>query len=128
MEDQIKQNENEQESVLLNDVIKNIKFSTLKDIMVKPLATDKIKKEVISQVPTGKKDDNGYELYDTKTEIKEVDSDFGRGIVLVLPLDCEIPNIKVGNIVIYNKKFAMNFDLYKNSQLVKPYDIVALEK
>ena len=34
---------------------------------------------------------------------------------------------KVGDTVAYNKKFAMYFDLVKDTQLVKPYDIIAVK-
>ena len=120
--------ETQTEDKLLQDVVNKINYETIKDILVKPLDTVMVNKEITTQVATGNKDENGYELYDTKTETKEVASDFNIGIVLVLPIETVNTPIKVGDKIAYNKKFAKDFVLYKNSQLVKPYDVIALVK
>lgn len=59
-----------------------------------------------------------------KTHTKEVESDFAKGIVLSIPTSTD-STIKVGDTIVYPKKFAKDFDLFKDSQLVKPYDVVA---
>ena len=51
-------------------------------------------------------------------------SDFAKGIVLSIPIGTD-STIKVGDTIVYPKKFAKDFDLFKDSQLVKPYDVVA---
>lgn len=114
------------ENKVLETVLEKLEYTFLKDALIKPLAPTKIKKEVTEQIPTGKKDKDGYQLYDTKTEVKEVDSDWATGIILAMPTQDD--NIKIGDTVVYNKKFAKDFDLFKDSQLVKVYDIVAIKK
>lgn len=47
-----------------------------------------------------------------------------KGIVLSIPIGTD-STIKVGDTIVYPKKFAKDFDLFKDSQLVKPYDVVA---
>lgn len=118
------------EDKLLETVINGLKYTFTKDVLVKPLPPVKVNKEITEQIPTGDKDENGYQLYDTKTEVKEVDSEWAIGVVLSLPVDILADNIpfKIGDRVVYNKKFAKDFDLFKDSQLVKVYDIIALEK
>ena len=118
------------EDKLLETVINGLEYTFTKDVLVKPLPPVKVSKEITEQIPTGKKDENGYQLYDTKTEVKEVDSEWAIGIVLSLPTDIAVDNVpfKVGDKVVYNKKFAKDFDLFKDSQLVKNYDIIALKK
>lgn len=120
---------------LIEDVIKNIEYTALKDVLIKPLNPIQVEKEITEPVPTGEKDENGYEKYETKTEVKTVDSDWATGVVLQLPAELldliehgdKKPFIgySVGDTVVYNKKMAKDFDLYRNSQLVKTYDIVA---
>lgn len=118
------------EDKLLETVINGLKYTFTKDVLVKPLPPVKVNKEITEQIPTGDKDENGYQLYDTKTEVKEVDSEWAIGIILSMPTDVAIDNasFKVGDTVVYNKKFAKDFDLFKDSQLVKNYDIIALKK
>ena len=115
------------ENELLAEVIAGIKYIPTNTILVKPLEPVMISKDITTMEPTGEKDEYGVETFDTKTETKEVESNFRKGIVLVLP---EVYDGKLtpGMVVVYTKKFAIDFDLFKDSQLVKPYDIVAVEK
>lgn len=121
------------EDKVLETVLEGLKYVPLKDVLIKPLAPIKLKKEVTEAVGTGEKDVDGYEKFDTKTETKEVESEWREGIVLALPNSeqmkeaCE-KDFKVGDIVVYNKKFAKEFDLFKDSMLVKAYDIIARKK
>lgn len=112
--------------------------------LVKPLEPVKVKKKISEPVakdtkPT--KDKDGIEAVDyddVKTEIKEVDSDFTRAVVLKLPYEYTHPitstevyqmPIKVGDVVIYKtSRGPMYFDLLKDSQLVHFYDIIAIEQ
>ena len=121
MEEEVKENE------LLAEVIAGIKYIPTNSILVKPFDPVMVSKDITTMEPTGEKDEDGVETFDTKTETKEVESNFRKGMVLVLP---EIYDGKLtpGMIVVYNKKFAIDFDLFKDSQLVKPYDIVAVAK
>ena len=118
------------EDKVLETVISGLTYIPLKDILVKPLDPIKITKEVTEAVGTGEKDVDGYEKFETKTETKEVESEWREGVILVIPdyLMKDDLGFKVGDTVVYNKKFAKEFDLFKNSVLVKSYDIVALKK
>ena len=111
----------------LDTVINSLEYIPVKDILVKPLDPIKVTKEIVEQVPTGKKDENGFEEYETKTEVKEVTSDFSKGIIIAIPVDITT-DLTVGDVIVYPTKFAKDFDLFKDSQLVKPYDVVALVK
>lgn len=111
----------------LDTVINSLGYIPVKDILVKPLDPIKVTKEIVEQVPTGKKDENGFEEYETKKEVKEVASDFSKGIIIAIPVDITT-DLTVGNVIVYPTKFAKDFDLFKDSQLVKPYDIVAVVK
>lgn len=113
------------EDKVLQTVIEGLQYAPLKDVLIKPLEPIKITKEVTEAVGTGKKDVDGYEKFETKTQVKEVESDWRLGIVLAIPASLKLEDITVGDTIVYNKKFAMDFDLFKNSQLVKSYDIVA---
>ena len=79
------------QAILAEDLSKQIKYSFLDFFLVKPLDPIKVKKEFSKPVPTGTpaKDENGIEAQDfdsVETEVKEVDSDFRRGIVGIAQL------------------------------------------
>lgn len=115
------------EDKVLETVVNGITWNMLKDVLVKPLAPIMVTKEFTEQIPNGKVDENGFNEYDTKTETKEVESDWATGIVLKIPTNLTDPQFKVGDTIVYNKKFAMYFDLLKDTQLVKPYDVIAVK-
>ena len=129
---------------LAEDLSSKIKYEFRQMFLVKPLEPVKVKKKISEPVAKDtkpKKDKDGIEAVDydeVKTEIKEVDSDFSRAVVLKLPYEYTHPYndekiqqmpIKVGDIVIYkaSRLGAMYFDLLKDSRLVPLYDIVATE-
>nr|DAO36453.1 MAG TPA: hypothetical protein [Bacteriophage sp.] len=115
------------EDKVLETVVNSVKFTFEKDFLVKPLEPTMIKRKYTEQVPNGKKDEEGNNLYDTKEVVKEEESDFEKGIVISIPTVYD-GSITCGNTVVYPKKFAKEFDLFKDSKLVKTYDIVAIEK
>lgn len=115
------------EDKVLETVVNSVKFTFEKDFLVKPLEPTMIKRKYTEQVHNGKKDEEGNNLYDTKEVVKEEESDFEKGIVISIPTVYD-GSITCGNIVVYPKKFAKEFDLFKDSKLVKTYDIVAIEK
>lgn len=129
------------QSVLAEDVAGQIKYNFLDFFLVKPLDPVKVKKEFSTPVDTTvRKDENGIEAQDFKevmTEVKEVDSDYRRGVVLKRPLyyeNSENPNlntpaeIKVGDIVIFKDTTGLRFDLLKDSRLLRMFDILGVEK
>ena len=130
------------QSVLAEDVAKGIKYDFFDFFLVKPLDPIKVKKEFSKPVPTGTpaKDENGIEAQDfddVETEVKEVDSDYRRGIVLKRPLyykhgDNTIigtpSEIKVGNVVVFRETAGLRFDLLKDSRLIRQYDIIGIEE
>jgi hypothetical protein len=126
---------------LAEDVSSKIKYDFLDFFLVKPLDPVKVKKEFSKPVAKGKptKDKDGIEAQDfdeVETEVKEVESDFRTGIVLKRPLyytkDMEENNpmycIKIGDKVIYRATAGMQFDLLKDSRLIRQYDILGLVK
>ena len=127
---------------LAEDLSSKIKYDFRQMFLVKSLEPVKVKKQISEPVVKDnkpKKDKNGIEAVDyddVKTEIKEVDSDYTRAVVLKLPYDYTHPYdnkrqqmpIKVGDIVIFRSGRSQYFDLFKDSQLVGLYDIVATEE
>jgi len=98
----------------------------------------KVKKEFSKPVDVkpAKKDKNGVEAVDfdkVETEVKEVESDFRKAVVIKTPLSLEhsdnIPyKISVGDVVLVRNMRGEYFDLLKDSKLVHYYDIVAVCK
>lgn len=130
------------QSVLAEDVSSKIPYSFLDFFLVKPLDPIKVTKEFSKPVATGAptKDENGIEAQDydkVETEVKEVNSDYRKGIVLKRPMYYEqmITNenqdgveIKVGDVVLFRDAAGSYFDLLKDSKLIRQYDIIGVEK
>lgn len=131
------------QSVLAQDVASKIEYDFLDFFLVKPLDAIKVTKEFTKPVSDkpAKKDENGIEAVDydkVETEVKEVDSDFRRGIVLKVPTTYTaqlnndntgcLQKINVGDTVVFNERAGRFFDLLKDSRLIRLYDIVAIVK
>jgi hypothetical protein len=129
------------QSPLAESVAENIKYEFLDFFLVKPLDPVKVKKEFSTPVDTTiRKDENGIEAQDFKevmTEVREVDSDYRRGIVLKRPLyylaeDNKMlgtpSEINVGNVVIFRETAGLRFDLLKDSRLLRMFDILGVER
>jgi len=127
------------QSPLAEDVAKSIKYDFLDYFLVKPLDPVKIKKEFSKPVSKGEatKDAEGIEAVDfdeVETEVKEVNSDYRRGIVLKRPLYYNgsdvigtSSEIKVGDVVLFRDTAGLQFDLLKDSRLLRLYDIFGFE-
>ena len=127
------------QSLLAEDVSSKIKYNFFDFFLVKPLDPIKVTKEFSKPVTTGTPttDENGIEAQDydkVETEVKEVNSDYRRGIVLKRPVyydgaEYEGPRyIEIGSTVIFRDAAGMNFDLIKDSKLLRQYDILGIEK
>lgn len=122
------------QSELATDVASKIPYEFTDCFLVKLLDPIKVKKEFQVPVPKDekpKKDKNGIEAVDfeeTRTEIKEVDSDYRKGVVLKVPYIDTMHQIKVGDVIVFRDATTRFFDLLKDSKLVRSYDIVAVEK
>lgn len=84
---------------LAEDLSSKIKYEFRQMFLVKPLEPVKVKKKISEPVAKDtkpKKDKDGIEAVDyddVKTEIKEVDSDFSRAVVLKLPYEYTHPYV-----------------------------------
>ena len=127
------------QSVLAEDVSSKIPYEFRDHFLVKPLDPVKVKKEFSTPVAKGepKADENGIEAQDfdeVKTEIKEVDSDYRRGIVLKCPEyykpdpESNEQGIKIGDVVLFKDTTGSFFDLVKDSKLIRLFEIVAVER
>lgn len=127
------------QSLLAEDLSNKIKIEFVDCFLVKPLDKIKVKKEFSKPVSTdkAKKDKNGIEAVDydkVETEVKEVDSDFREGVVLKVPYSYQQymndpklspMSINVGDTIIYRDMAGKFFDLLKDTQIIKSFDIIA---
>ena len=138
--------ENEQivdQSLLAEDVSNMIEYEFFDFFLVKPLDPVKVKKEFSKPVVKGKsKDELGIEAQDfdeVETEVKEVDSDYRKGIVIKRPMFLDMmkeedkksnpfANIKLGDVILYRNAAGLSFDLVKDSKLLKGFDIFGVVK
>lgn len=143
-------NDNEQlidQSQLAEDVAKKIRYEFKDKFLVKPLDPVIVKKE-FTKLPENKQavtDENNIEAVDiaeddVKTEIKEVEADYRKGVVLKVPYDYQkqmedekwpsLP-VKIGDVIVWRGGGQFSkpewFDLLKDTVLVRAYDLVAIE-
>lgn len=125
------------QSELAGSVAKSIPYNFFDFFLVKPLDPIKVTKEFSKPVSDSapKKDENGVEAQDfdkVETEVKEVDSDYRKGVVIKCPTYYDEPGAKmhaqVGDVVIFRETAGMRFDLVKDSRLLRLYDILGIEK
>lgn len=132
------------QSALAESVANSIRYEFADMFLVKPLDPIKVTKEFSKPVSKGTTTDkNGIEAQDfekVETEVKEVDSDYRKGVVIKTPYSYQkqigdpdqakyiAVEIKVGDVVIFRDHAGMPFDLLKDSKLLRLYDILAIEK
>ena len=126
------------QSVLAEDVAAKIPYEFSDHFLVKPLDPITVSKTFTKPNPkkNEKTEEDGIEAVDYDdviTEVKEVNSDFRKGVVLKVPRtfaeDKNVSDrIKVGDIVVFPDTCGKWFDLLKDSKLIRYYDIIALEK
>lgn len=119
-------------------VSNSIKEEFVDEFLVKPLDPIKVKKEFSKPIVKETIDDDGLEVSDYEeidTEIKEVESDFIKGVVLKTPIrtdgiDPMNKNFKinVGDTVIFHRNTMRHYDLIKDSVLLKIFNIIAVER
>lgn len=129
------------QATLAEDVSSKINYEFFDNFLVKPLEPIKVKKEFSKPVEKtqAQKDANGIEAVDydeVETEVKEVDSDYRRGVVLKVPYSytsavndkehpARLPEINVGDVILFRDRSATFFDLVKDTKLVTYYNIMA---
>ena len=125
------------QSELAKSVADNIPYQFFDFFLVKPLDPIKVTKEFSKPVSTGTpaKDANDVEAQDfdkVETEVKEVDSDYRKGLVIKCPTYYDEPGAKmyanVGDVVVFRDTAGLRFDLVKDSRLLRLYDILGIEK
>lgn len=128
------------QSVLAEDVASKVPYEFLDYFLVKPLDPIKVVKQFSKPVTTGTpvEDANGIKAEDfdsVETEVKEVNSDYRTGIVIKRPMyynrstdDTSVTEIKVGDKVVFRDAAGFNFDLLKDSRLLRQFDILGIAK
>lgn len=125
------------QSELAKSVADSIPYRFFDFFLVKPLDPIKVTKEFSKPVSTGTpaKDANDVEAQDfdkVETEVKEVDSDYRKGVVIKCPTYYDEPGAKmhanVGDVVVFRDTAGLRFDLVKDSRLLRLYDILGIEK
>lgn len=127
------------QSAVANTVSDGIEYTFREDFLVKPLDVIKVKKEFSVPVANGEateKDGIVAKDYDeVTTEVKEVDSDYREAIVIKVPYtyqkwmddsDMHTCPIHVGDKVVFRNGAGTYFDLFKDSMIVKSYNIIAV--
>ena len=104
-----------------------IPLKPIEYILVKPLEVETIVKTVKEPISKGMVDKKTHaEKVDFKEVTKEFPSQFRKGVVLAIPEGNGFTKYNLGDTIIYKTNAGIDFDLFKDSQLVKFYDIVGI--
>lgn len=125
--------ENENNVIIAESLQDGIKFEMVKDVLIKPLPPVMLKREFEVPVVKDTTTEDGEqinEFEETKKEIRDVESNFATGVILKMPIGNSglDYSFKIGDTVAYNKRMSVEFDLFKDTILVKPYDVIAIVK
>lgn len=126
--------------VLLADVNARIPYTFIRECLVKPMPDEYVEKVIEEPTFTGVVDEkDGIPVSDVKEEVKKVKTDYKKGVLLKVPtghkwIDTKgeimhedlVP--KAGDIVVYLRPAARHFDLFRDTELVNPFNIVAFTK
>ena len=120
-------------------VSEKINLEMFDAFLIKPLDPIMVKKEFSKPVVKGESEQDGVVAKDydeVETEVKEVEADFRKGIVLKVPASYKemcaknenFIKVNIGDTIIFPSRAARYFDLFKDSALIRIYDIVAVER
>lgn len=118
---------------LSEHVSSNIPYELLTSYLVKPLPKTVVKKVVTDKVtdPSDKPDENGVMPYKLEEREVEGESEYVEGVVLKIPKLMknsskeEVYNkFNIGDHILFLDRSAAPFDLYKNTVIVRPHDII----
>ena len=127
------------QSELAKDVATKIPYQFVDAFLVKPLDPIKVTKEFskpVSDKPSTT-EPHLLPIASLDTEVKEVDSDYRKGVVLKVPVSYvnmfddgkfKPVRIEVGDVILFRDRAGIYFDLLKDSRMVRYFDIVAVEK
>lgn len=127
---------------ILETVLSKMEYLFTKELLVKPLPKVMVEKTVT--VPVNMEINDAQDLvkdYETEEHTQEVEANFARGIVLALPTNYQwktqlsdgsmidaTDHPEVGDEVVYSKKGMITFDIFKDTEVVNPYSVVAWKK
>lgn len=119
---------------LAEDIAAKIDYEFTDLFLVKKLDPIKVKKEFSKPIPSKKQKDGDVIDYDkVETEVKEVDSDYVKGVVIKVPMTYKADtnrreDIQVGNVIVFKPGLAQTFDWLKDSVLISRFGIIAIQK
>ena len=113
---------------LLNSILPKILFNPVDDrVLIKPLKQKCIKKSFTVPVskPKDLKEAEDGEI-ETKEEVREVPTNCQLGVVLKVDEGSINKPFKPGDTVVYPTNAGVPFELFKDSRLLKRYEILGL--
>lgn len=122
--------ENMGNDVLAVNIADKLGYEFSKYVLVKPMPIEKVFKTLTVPEDSGEKDAEGEPIMQMTIKEVETDSKLRRGVVISIPVSIQSITdkqliVKPGDIIVYPNTRSIDFDLYKDSALVEPYDIVA---
>ena len=120
---------------LANDISQKIEYEFTDLFLVKTMEPIKVKKEFSKPIPAKEQkpnEDGAIDFDDVETEVKEVDSDYRKGVVVKVPTSYSNDanrreDIKVGDIVVFKPGMVAIFDWLPDTVLVSRFAITAVQ-
>ena len=129
--------ENMDNRTLANVVADKLEYDFATLILVKPLPVEMTYKTLTVPEDSGEKSEDGEAIMQMTIKEVETESLFRKGVVLSIPLSLQKLkengtstgiDYTIGDTIVYPSKRSMDFDLFKDSALVAPFEVIAKTK
>jgi len=125
--------ENVDNSTLANIVAEKVGYEFARHILIKPLDVQKVYKTLTVPEDSGEKSEDGEPIMQMTIKEIETESILRTGVVISTPSTMKANEnkiagleIKTGDVIVFPKTRMMDFDLFKDTALVEPFDVIGI--
>jgi co-chaperonin GroES (HSP10) len=123
--------ENVDNGTLAAVVASKVGYAFAKHIIIKPLDVQKVYKTLTVPEDSGEKDEDGEPIMQMTIKEIETESILRTGVIIALPASVRTNDNKIaglelsiGDTIVFPKTRMMDFDLFKDTALVEPFDVL----
>ena len=123
--------ENVGNDVLANAISSKVKYDFAKHILIKPLEVEKVYKTLTVPEDSGEKDEEGEPIMQMTIKQVETESILRTGVIVSIPANLKSNDNKwagmefvIGDVIVFPKNRMIDFDLFKDTALVEPFDVI----
>ena len=127
--------ENVDNAKLATIIANKVGYDFSKHIIIKPMEVQMVTKTLTVPEDSGEKDADGEPIMQMTIKQIETESILRTGVVIAIPASMKANEnkiagleINVGDTIVFPKTRMMDFDLFKDTALVEPFDVIGKTK